>query len=174
MASFSITRRDGRFAGTVNETISSQSELLEAEREHRARGFGRVAAPLVSRGESPADLDARREVRLEARHRESDEAREGASLDDLDGEEPEAVRVEVRLDSGGKRVALVARERSLEVLHHGRVGVQRGERLEIRLAEAPQPQALRAQLERLRRHGAAQGASLLRRNVYTRLSDFGR
>ena len=72
----SMTARDRRFAGTVNETISVEGQVAEAESQGGAGGLGGVAAAPVLAGEPPADLDAGREMRLEPRHRQADEADE--------------------------------------------------------------------------------------------------
>ena len=53
-----MTRRDRRFAGTVNDTISSSFRAVEAERQRGTGAFGRVAVSPVLARETPSDLDS--------------------------------------------------------------------------------------------------------------------
>lgn len=86
-----------------------EREPIEAESERGARGFRRVATALMRGGQAPADFHARSEVRLEAREREADEARERRDTGNLQRPEAEAVLVEVRLDAVCEGIALLAR-----------------------------------------------------------------
>ena len=78
----------------------------------RERGLGRVALPPVLGREPPADLDAGREMRLERRHDEPDEADERRDARHLDRPRAEAVAREVPLGAPRERVALPSREQS--------------------------------------------------------------
>jgi hypothetical protein len=60
--------------------------------------------------ETPSDLDAWREWRREARHGEPDVSGEGGGTGDLNRPEPPPVRVDLRRNSLGERVA-VGRDR---------------------------------------------------------------
>ena len=138
-----MTARDRRFAGTVNETISSSARSRKPNAERGAGRLGGVAAAPVLAGEPPADLDAGREMGLESRHGQADEADEIGHARHLDRPEPEAVAGEVVADPGDGRVALRAIHRPGEVLHHDRVRVHRGERREILVAPAAKAKARR-------------------------------
>src|SRR2546423_8378129 len=59
-------------------------ELFEAVRERRPPRLGCVAVPPIRACEPPPDLHRRREMRLEARAREPDEADEAGAAGDLD------------------------------------------------------------------------------------------
>src|SRR5215467_9231867 len=72
-----------------------EPELLEAVRERSAAGLRRVtAAPVLAR-QPPAHLDGRREVRLEARPCQADEANETRAAGDLDCPQAPAFRLDL-------------------------------------------------------------------------------
>ena len=96
----SMTARDRRFAGHGERDDLLEGQVAEAEGEGGAGRLGGVAAAPVLAGEPPADLDAGREMRLEPRHRQADEADEVGHARDLDRPEPEAVAGEVVADPG--------------------------------------------------------------------------
>src|SRR5579862_2327124 len=85
-----------------------QVELRESVFECGLTGLGRVAVPPVLAREPPADLDRRREVRLEARTREADEADEARAAGNLDGPQTPALLLEVPTDVLRECVARVA------------------------------------------------------------------
>ena len=76
-----------------------EPELLEAEAQRGARGLRRVAAAPVLASQPPTDLDAGREVRLEARDRKPDEAEEVGGAGRLDRPQSEAMAREVVSDA---------------------------------------------------------------------------
>src|SRR5882757_6350334 len=78
---------------------------------------------------------------LERNHLQADETDERRrAIQQLDRPEAVAVPVEVPGDPLYEGVALLARLHGREVLHHLRIGVQRGERLEVGLAPFAQQQ----------------------------------
>ena len=93
----SMTLRERKFAGTVNETIScSPSARIRPRRRPRPlRSHIRVPSTPAPAASPPRP---RSEMRLERRRREADEADEGGDARDLHGPETEAVGVEMRLD----------------------------------------------------------------------------
>jgi hypothetical protein len=68
--------------------------VFHPQLQGRACTLGRITAVPVRGIESPADLDARREVRLEARGDQANESREGGDSGHLDGPEPESMALE--------------------------------------------------------------------------------
>jgi len=78
--------------------------------------------------------------------REAGEAGEGSLRGHLDGPQAVAAIIEASLDALDQGGALGEGQRRGEVLHDGRVGVHRGERLEVRGPPAPQQQPLGPQL----------------------------
>lgn len=123
-----------------------QTELLEAVRNRGPARLGRVAAAPVLAGEPPPDLHGGREVFLEARPGEPDEADEARPVRDLDRPQPPALLLELPADVLRERVALGARQGRHEMAHRLVVGVQGREGLEILLAPLPQQEALGAEL----------------------------
>ena len=103
----------------------------ECKRRGATGGFGGIAASPRRVSEAPTDLDRRREVRLEARPSQSGESEELARAPLLECPKPPTVSFESRLDPIDQLVALRSRERRREVLHHGRIGIERRERRSI-------------------------------------------
>ena len=101
-----MTACERTFGGVVNETSCSAPTTSKAWRTLGQRGLGRVAVPPVLGRETPADLDAGREMRLERRHDEAHEADERRHARHLDGPRPEAVAREVPLRAACERIAL--------------------------------------------------------------------
>ena len=101
-----MTACERTLGGVVNETSCSAPSDVEGVADARERGLGRVALPPVLGREAPADLDAGREVRLERRHDEPDEADERRHARHLDRPRAEAVAREVALGAPRERVAL--------------------------------------------------------------------
>jgi hypothetical protein len=99
---------------------------------HRLTGAlgGQPPTPEL-RAEAPADLHARRKMRCEARHREPDEARQFAGLDQFGGPQSEAMFREVRFHAIDAGVAFGPRQAGGEEQHHPRVGVDAVERFAI-------------------------------------------
>src|SRR3954468_25081320 len=136
--------------GERDELLGTQ--LAERVGGARERRLGRVPlSPVVGR-EPPADLDAGREMRVEGRHDQPDEADERRDSRHLDGPGAEAVTREVPLRAPRQSVALPSRERRGEVLHDARIRVHRGERLAILGSPLPQQEARRTQKRRA--HGS--------------------
>jgi hypothetical protein len=77
MPSFSITRSDLAFAGNVNDTKSS-SPSVESVADNFSRPFGRETLFPTMRRQSPCNLYARSERRIERRYIRPDEANEAA------------------------------------------------------------------------------------------------
>src|SRR4029453_10694167 len=99
-------------------------------------------------GETPAHFHARREVRLEGRNRETNEPDERDLAANLDGPQPEAVLLEMRLDSSDHHIALFMGQHTREVFHDLRVGVEPGKREAIGLDPAPQQKTICLNLAR--------------------------
>jgi hypothetical protein len=95
--------------------------------------------------EPPADLDARREVRVELGFGEADEPDERRAAHDLDRPEAPAAQVEQQALVLDQRVALLAAQELREVAHHLRAQRHCCERLAVRVAPPPQEQAVRRQ-----------------------------
>lgn len=123
-----------------------KAQGAEARLHGRPGRLGRVALAPVLRGQSPADLHARRKPRLEARRREPNEAGAGIDPDDLECPAPEPSLLEMRLDLVHQRIALLARERVRKKLSHSRVGVDKCETTPISGDEAPEQQTLGSKL----------------------------
>ncbi len=85
-------------------------QRLESECQDGPRAFGGVAPAPVFGRQSPADLHARREGRLEAGNRKADESRERRDVGNLHRPQSETVPIEVGLDTGDQRVAFVPRQ----------------------------------------------------------------
>jgi hypothetical protein len=109
-------------------------ERLERVTYDGSRAFRCEPLVPIRRGEAPPDLDARREVRLETRRREPDEADELSGGAMLRGIKPEASLAQTGSDAIGEAIALCAREQSRHELHHDQVGVEARERLFVRVA----------------------------------------
>lgn len=84
-------------------------------------------------------------MRLEARLGEPDQADEGRVSADLDRPEPPTPLGNQPACPSREGVALLAGERAREAAHHLRIGIQRGERLEVGLAPLPEHEPLRLQ-----------------------------
>ena len=119
-----------------------QLKLCKPELKCRPRAFRGITAPPVLRGQPPADLDARREMRLEWRQAQTDEACERRYTGDLDCPLGIPVPVEVSQNSLDPAIALFSRKNRGKMLHDARVGVHRGERRPVRVAPAAQDQPL--------------------------------
>ncbi len=145
-----MTRRDRTFAGTVKDTISSSFNA--AKPNASAARAPSIAYPLspVFACETPSDLDAWRERRRETRHGEPDVSGEGSGTTDLNRPESPPVRVDVRRNSLGERVAVVAGKDRREEFHDAWIGVERREWLEIVPPPGPQEQPLGGQLHLVR------------------------
>jgi len=112
----------------VNETISARAGQREAVGQRQARRLGGIAAAPGVEGEAPADLGAWREVGVERRHRQPGEA-DAAAVDLHCPVAQPAHRWRPACADHGR--ALFRRKQLREVLHHPRVGVQCGERVEV-------------------------------------------
>ena len=88
----------GGWPTVVNETTSSKLDLLEAKGKRRPRGLGRVALAPSRARQPPADLDGRREVRLELGHSQPGEPNELAGPSHLERPEPKPIRLKPSLD----------------------------------------------------------------------------
>jgi hypothetical protein len=77
----------------------AEPQCLEAVRQDGPRSLGGVSSAPVFHGEAPAYLDAWREVRREAGDGQANESREGRDAGNLHRPQPEAVLVEVGLDT---------------------------------------------------------------------------
>jgi len=84
-------------------------------------------------------------VGLEPRYGQADEPDELGHAGYLDRPETEAVLCEVRLDPVGEAVALGARHRPREMLHHLGIGIHRRERRAVGGAPAAHHEALGAE-----------------------------
>src|SRR6266567_8316130 len=77
---------------------------------HTARPFRRQASIPMLRRQSPPNLDAGSEVRLEVRNRQADESDESTIETQLGREQPKSVAAEMRLDPVQQEIALLARK----------------------------------------------------------------
>ncbi len=130
-------------------TSDRQSSLKAKSTMARAPS---VANPLpcADSCETPADLDCGlREVGDDVAHDlQADGSREVAGVADDRGEEAEAGAVEGGEVAIKGLVALLARERALEVVHDDGVGVHSGEGLAVALLPAAEEEAWGFELER--------------------------
>ncbi len=110
----------------------------------------RLIAIAELHGENPAGLVGGCRVTWNASMAwdKAGEAHEGAGLTHLQSPQPVAVLGERGSDAIDERVALLARERAREVLHHDRIRVERGERLEVLFAPLAKEQPFGPQVER--------------------------
>ena len=131
------------FACHVAVLLNVEPDHLEPEPKCGAGGLRRVALPPAVSGETPADLDAGRERRLERLDREPGEPEEHAIVGPLEHPEPEAVRLEPRLDPIDQRVALRRGQGTLEEAHDLGVRVEFRERSQVRRPPATQDQPRR-------------------------------
>ena len=126
-----MTRRDRRFAGTVKDTISSSF---------------RAAKPNASAARAPSIAYPCPQCSCARRHPISTHGVNGAAKPGLasptypakavapgtsTAQSPQPCVVDVRRDSLGERVALVAGQDGREELHHAWIGVERREWLPV-------------------------------------------
>jgi hypothetical protein len=105
-------------------------------------GFaGESTAPIIA-GESPADLDCRREGRFEIVKCEADKADKFGFSGYLDCPKPIAVRDETSFDAIRKGIGLRSVEHAREVLHDCRIRIEAGERLLVTWPPMSQQKAL--------------------------------
>ena len=122
-----------------------QTERAESVRNGGSGGLRRVSAAPVRKGQPPADLDARREVRLEGRRAQTREADELRHARRFYGPESEATAREVALNRDSERVAGGTVEGAGEVLHHARIGIKRREGREILVTPGAEEETGRGQ-----------------------------
>jgi hypothetical protein len=92
-------------------------------------------------GEAPADLHAGREVRLERRDGQTDEAGELGDPWHFDHPKTETVALEMLTNSTGERIAFRAIEGVMKQLHHARIAIQGRERTKILFTPRAQAKA---------------------------------
>jgi hypothetical protein len=117
-----------------------QPQLLKAVPQRRFGCLGRIAIAPSRTCKSPADLDCRKEVRLERRDREPGEPYE-ASLG-LDRPQAPASLSKTILDAVGEGVALLPTERGRKMLHDYWISIERRKWLAIAIDPAPQQKSL--------------------------------
>ena len=120
-----------------------------AEVERRLRAFGREALAPGAPRQAPADLDALRKGRDEARDRETDHAETLIGRPVGGAEEAEAALIDAGVDPIDERVALGASQGRGKVRAHLGVEVERVERRAIPIFEAAQHEARRLEARRL-------------------------
>jgi len=123
-----------------------QAEAAEGEVQGMAGGLRGEASSPAPGIQSPADLHAGREMRVEPGNRQPDEADEVRLAGNLHSPQAEPVRGEVAADAPGKGVALGAVERLGQVPHDAGVAVDGMERREIGVAPSAQHQPWRDQV----------------------------
>jgi len=101
-----------------------QRERAKSERNRGARCFCRIAASPEVHSNTPAHLNARREMGLERRNCKTHKSDEWASLAHLHGPQPEAMAIEMRSDALDQSIALGTRQSTREVLHHSSISVE--------------------------------------------------
>lgn len=107
-----------------------------------ADSFHDLTGPKIPfRRKTPADLRARREMRVETRSRQPDESREGGQAHDLDGPQTPAVPLDVTLDAVREAIALLDREEGRKVLHDACIAIQPRERFTVAVTPCPEPKA---------------------------------
>ena len=119
-----------------------ETDLDESEAQRLASGLGRVSLTPVLGGETPTDLDGRREMRLERRFQETGEAKEPAVGSPLERPQAESTLPEQHLDTVDERVTLSARQTRREMLHDPKVSVHPSERLPVAFGPATQNEPL--------------------------------
>ena len=77
---------------------SRQPNNVEPVRQRGPGALRRIPATPVFRSETPPDFDTWCEVRVEARHRETDETGERRHVIDLDGPQTKAIPVEIGVE----------------------------------------------------------------------------
>ena len=131
-----------------------QAERLERELECRLGRLGREALAPGKPREPPSDLRDRQVLEPG----DPGESQERAVVPSLDGPQTVAVRPPSVDDPVDERVARGSIERGREVLHDRRIGVHRGERRPVSVAERAQDEALGLQLGDGRRDATRRSA----------------
>lgn len=106
-------------------------QLFERVGGDSARAFCRQAAIPKLWSKTPADLNARREVRLKPRHRKPDEAKKSLRFAQLDRVKSPAALLDRAIDAGRQIVAFCARKSCRKKAHCMRIGIEARERLAI-------------------------------------------
>jgi len=125
-----------------------QAEVGESVLQCGAACLGCVSVPPRIERESPTDLDARAERRVESGRAESDESDEWSDARCFDGPKAESVFLDFAGIRRGARVAFIARKRTRKMLHHTRICVERRERLQIGVSPGSKDKAIRSKEER--------------------------
>lgn len=115
-----------------------------------ARGLRCQTFVPVLEGQAPADLHAGRKGQLGDRYMQAEEADELGGCLQLHGPEAPSSLLDQRLAAIGQRIALVALERSREILHDPRVCVQFGKGRPVARAPLPHEQAFGFEFDRVR------------------------
>lgn len=115
----------GKVGGHGEGDDLRQAQGLEAVIEHGAGAFGGESATPVGIGQAPADFYRAVGYSGDGKGQDlgADEADEGSILDQLGGEEAEAMTVDVSAEALDGGVALFPREGAGEVFANARVGV---------------------------------------------------
>jgi len=119
-----------------------QLRLFESEVEDRLGCLGGITTPPLVLGESPANLDCRREMGLEGRHGETAEADEFLGPFDVHCPEPKAEFLELAVDSSEHLIRFFGRKHVRKVLHDLGVGIERSELITVSFPPAPEDEAL--------------------------------
>src|SRR5215471_705413 len=123
-----------------------QLQDVETELQRALGSFGRISRAPVAGCDPPADLDARREMRLECRHRETDHSRKWSHPLDFQGPETESPLAPVSIDARRQGITLLAGKPAREELHHLRVGIELGKRGAVGRLPSPETQPARPDL----------------------------
>ena len=117
-----------------------ERQILESVSDDALRGFRRDSPAPVCGGESPADLDTRREVSFEGGGPETGVADELTFK--LQSVRAEAALLEMRENPVDEVVAFLRREECRHVLHDAWIGVHSREGLTIAVAPAAKDESL--------------------------------
>jgi hypothetical protein len=120
-----------------------EEELLESELQDRSGGFGCVAVSPMFVGQAPADLDARGEMGLKGRLAQPNKSDESRNADHFDRPEAIAVAVKFFPNAARHRIAFRWRQGLWKMLHHARVGVDRGKRRQVVVGPRAEAQSRR-------------------------------
>ena len=136
----SITRREGRLPGTVNDTIPADAAIQKHSQPQRELLLSPGRVPNTEK-QPPADLNCGREVCGEAGNEEADESNENFFFDQLRREGSEAALLKMLRSAVHQRIRFVCAERRGKKLHHTRISIHAAKGTSIRIPPWAQQQA---------------------------------
>ena len=114
-----------------------QAYSTESVGECRPCGLCCETSTPISTVEPPADFNSGREMSLEVRHRQTDEAYEWSFVRRFNRPEPITELIELSLNQFHHRIGFVSAHYTWKLLHNDGIGVEFGERLAIDLPPSP-------------------------------------